>query len=201
MARSVSVSMAHNSSFSTLGLANFSILSFSSRSSIAPLSSASRPFRSEFLPSLYADLLDPPLTLSQSSRLIQTLSETERLPVGPHPVLFIHKLSVKKAPIQQTALFIDSLKAGSRHDQGAGLPLSVLHWDSPAGFDKLGATLGAPGKFPYLKERIEAFKDLMATVNGIHLSFELSIDIKSTGDEENDDVPSPNFTPFLTAHP
>ncbi|KAJ7245682.1 hypothetical protein C8J57DRAFT_1476284 [Mycena rebaudengoi] len=51
----------------------------------------------------------------------------------------------------------------------------------------------------------EAFEDLIAALNGIHLpslvSFDLSIDIKWSGDEENDDVPSPSFTPFLTAHP
>jgi hypothetical protein len=52
-------------------------------------------------------------------------------------------------------------------DMMVGSALRVLHWDTCVGIERLGTILGAPGKFPNLKE-------LMVTSRGTNTKFNVS---------------------------
>ncbi|KAJ7701990.1 hypothetical protein B0H16DRAFT_1554394 [Mycena metata] len=117
------------------------IASYASRQSVARLCAVSRTFHSTLSAPLYTDVLHPPLTATQSSRLIRTL-RTETA-IQPHPATFIRELGLKASKNVHKNLF-RFIPSGS--------PLRVLHWNMNAGLDELGQLLGKPDQFPNLRE-------------------------------------------------
>ncbi|KAJ7032790.1 hypothetical protein C8F04DRAFT_646532 [Mycena alexandri] len=129
------------------------IASFASRQSVARLCAASRTFHSTLSATLYTDVLHPPLTATQSSRLIRTL-RTETA-IQPHPATFIRELGFKDGGMSairaRDQASSDVFKNLFRLI-GSGSPLRVLHWNMDAGLDELGQLLGTPEQFPNLRE-------------------------------------------------
>jgi hypothetical protein len=168
------------------------IATFASRASLARLCSASHEFYSKFSPLLYGDIIYPPLTASQSSSLMETISNAETPPFRqPHVAAKIQQLSVTDRGAGRSVDTIearakaatDSLRNMYRPIPGAestsGSVLRVLHWDLEAGMDELGVILGARRHFPNLKELVVS---TMGTNNNfnVRLSLILPIECSST---------------------
>lgn len=66
----------------------------SKRDAVAHLCAVSYAFYALFSPILYNMSIEPPLTTSQSSLLIKTLSKAHTSPFKPHPATFIRSLVV-----------------------------------------------------------------------------------------------------------
>ncbi|KAJ7032760.1 hypothetical protein C8F04DRAFT_1396418 [Mycena alexandri] len=135
------------------------IARLASRESLARLCSVSLHFCFAFSPLLYANTVNPPLTATQSARLIETVSDEKMYSWKPHPVSLIRSLGLIDG--DGTDKFKDKAKATrALKNLGFSSPhtkccvLSVLHWSLEAGVDELGSILGPPGNFPYLKELI-----------------------------------------------
>ncbi|KAJ7350671.1 hypothetical protein DFH08DRAFT_1078827 [Mycena albidolilacea] len=143
------------------------IARFTSRQSLARLCSVSHYLCSALTSLLYANTIDPPLTPSQSALLIQTLSSdvqrcsclicarTQTLVHGkPHPALaaLIRDLGLVEGAADQT--FRDKPKLLKTLSQLEAAQVRTLHWSLAAGVDDLVRILGAPGRFPYLKELV-----------------------------------------------
>ncbi|KAJ7234406.1 hypothetical protein C8J57DRAFT_156747 [Mycena rebaudengoi] len=178
---------------------------FCSRQSIAYLSTVSRAFRSLLLPVLYGTIIDPPLDHTQSLRLFYTLVGGSSAKENPHAGLLIRELGVNLKGVLDTtpaALKAQSQVAASAlkrlyptitpGDTMVGSALRVLHWDTCVGIERLGTILGAPGKFPNLKE-------LMVTSRGTNTNFNFvqipglealgcTVYLHSLDDEDEDDM-------------
>jgi hypothetical protein len=155
------------------------IASFSSRPTIARLCLLSRAFNTIFLPQLYTNLLDPDLTIKQSSLILKTLClSPSALSTSHHPASLIRKLSVKddvstmspeysKAQTALAVQVLDNMRMRPLAEpQGPSL-LRVLHWGLLAGVDELGRILSSPGMFPHLRE-------LIVTSKGANKNFNVS---------------------------
>ncbi|KAJ7876047.1 hypothetical protein B0H14DRAFT_3436718 [Mycena olivaceomarginata] len=115
------------------------IARFTSRQSLARLCSVSHYLCSALTSLLYANTIDPPLTASQSALLIQTLSS-----------------DVQRCLVEGTAdqTFRDKPKLLKTLSQLEAAQVRTLHWSLAAGVDDLVRILGAPGRFPHLKELV-----------------------------------------------
>ncbi|KAJ7807863.1 hypothetical protein B0H14DRAFT_2871955, partial [Mycena olivaceomarginata] len=125
------------------------IARFASRQSLARLCSVSHYLCPAFTSLLYSNTIDPPLTASQSTLLIQTLSSDIR---QPHPPLtaLICDLGLVDGVADQT--FCDKTKILKTLSQlDAAQRVHTLHWSLAAGVEDLGRILGAPGDFRSLK--------------------------------------------------
>ncbi|KAJ7072737.1 hypothetical protein C8F01DRAFT_258832 [Mycena amicta] len=131
------------------------ISSHSTRQSIARLCQVCRRFRS-FLSFLYEDLLDPPLTASESLAFLRTYCDATAFPKNPHPALLIRQLALND---KSTCGFgvkcipddvLDKLPF--KHMTAFASPLRVLHWNISCGINALNSFLSLPGSFPHLKE-------------------------------------------------
>ncbi|KAJ6491710.1 hypothetical protein C8R47DRAFT_1070718 [Mycena vitilis] len=106
---------------------------------------------------LYTNTIYPPLTGSQSARLVKTLSN-EKTQLSPHPATLIRHLGLKdgvgpakfKGKPKLLVKAFKSLELTALSPRG----LRVLHWSLAVGVDELGKVLGAPGKFPHLRELV-----------------------------------------------
>ncbi|KAJ7276942.1 hypothetical protein C8J57DRAFT_1714128 [Mycena rebaudengoi] len=140
------------------------IASFSSRQTVARLCLLSRSFYAIFLPTLYSNILEPPLYAKQSSALLKTLrQEPSSSSTLHHPASLIRKLSVKddgsklksaKFKAQSTVQAFDNLRFLPLSNQRGPSVLRVLHWGMAAGIDELERILGSPGNFPHLRELV-----------------------------------------------
>jgi hypothetical protein len=136
------------------------IASFSSRQSVARLCSVSREFSATFSAILYANIIDPPLTIAQSARLIRTLRA--QTVARPHPAALIRKLGLTDGGRTNKATFKAQTKAATDsiknlyllipESELRGSSLRVLHWNMAAGLNELGQIIGAPGNFPNFRE-------------------------------------------------
>lgn len=150
------------------------IAHFASRQSLARFCCVSHDFQSTFSVFLYANIIDPPLSADQSSRLITTLSDVQKPCWKPHPALLIRKLGLTGGSSQNTteAQNHDSLRNMyrliPRAECTSGSALRVLHWNLEAGLDDLGQILGVPGHFPHLRE-------LVVSSNGNNNNFNVSL--------------------------
>ncbi|KAJ7125239.1 hypothetical protein C8R44DRAFT_782672 [Mycena epipterygia] len=132
-----------------------------SRQSLAQLRSVSRRFCSMLSPLLYANTVEPPLTLIQSSRLIEALSNAETPGWKPHPATLIRQLGItspghwNQTPSPASVLALNNIyDLIPLTDRARGAALRVLHWHLECSLDDLGQTLGAPGHFPNLRELV-----------------------------------------------
>ncbi|KAJ7658545.1 hypothetical protein B0H17DRAFT_1096828 [Mycena rosella] len=145
------------------------IATFASRQSVARLCSLSHAFCSVFSVLLYSSLVNPPLTASQSSRLIETLTDgqTSRPDWKPHPATLIRQLRLtggsRLSHFEKTPVSINALRTLARAPLGSAL--RVLHWNLAAGIDELGRTLGVPGNFPNVKEIVVSSKGFNTNFN------------------------------------
>ncbi|KAJ7503073.1 hypothetical protein B0H11DRAFT_1987692 [Mycena galericulata] len=126
------------------------------REFLASFCLVSRHFYSILSVLLYSDVLSPPLTASQSSRLIETLRNEQVLTWTAHPATLIRKLGLTGnaygASEVQTQAAVGVLRKLTSLARGSAV--RALHWDMAAGLDELGRILGAPGQFPNLTELI-----------------------------------------------
>ncbi|KAJ7125225.1 hypothetical protein C8R44DRAFT_914994 [Mycena epipterygia] len=138
------------------------IAHFASRQSLARLCCVSHDFYSTFSAFLYVNIVDPPLSADQSSRLITTLSELQKSCWKSHPALSIRQLRLTdRGQLHKNtteAQNLDSLRNMyrliPRAECKSGSALRVLHWNLEAGLDDLGHILGVPGHFPNLRELV-----------------------------------------------
>ncbi|KAJ6554589.1 hypothetical protein B0H19DRAFT_1154165 [Mycena capillaripes] len=145
------------------------IASFASRQCLARLCSVSHRFRSAFSLLLYANTVDHPLTASQSTHLIETLSN-EKTSLKPHPATLIRDLGLTDGVDAQAFKGkTKSLTKALKNLEFAFLGLRVLHWSLTAGVDELGKILGAPGKFPQLKELAVSCDGSNNNFNFVHI--------------------------------
>ncbi|KAJ7655685.1 hypothetical protein DFH06DRAFT_1200721 [Mycena polygramma] len=148
------------------------IACFASRQTLARLCAVSRRFCSAFSALLYTNTIYPPLTGSQSARLVETLSN-EKTPLSPHPATLIRDLGLKdgvgtekfKGKSKSLVKAFKSLELTALSPRG----LRVLHWSLAVGVDELGKVLGAPGKFPHLKELMVSSDGTNKNYNFIHI--------------------------------
>lgn len=157
------------------------IASFSSRQSLAHLCSVSHHFYSTFSRTLYEDIIAPPLTSSQSSLLVKTLSDAQTHSWKPHPATLIRQLGltnvehsrfrptqISKAQVQVSTDSLKNLYRLAPQDEFTrGSVLRSLHWGLAAGLDELGQILGTQGHFPKLRE-------LSVVSNGTNNNFNVS---------------------------
>ncbi|KAJ7127953.1 hypothetical protein C8R44DRAFT_873727 [Mycena epipterygia] len=131
------------------------IAALTGRQPLARLCAVSQDFYAMFSPFLYSGTSsDPPLTESQSSRLLKILSEVPTS-TFKSPVQLIRSLSVPdcwgtKAPQGHGAL--RKLFEVSARDPAMGSALRTLEWNLATGTNGLGTLLQTPGNFPNLKE-------------------------------------------------
>ncbi|KAJ6593351.1 hypothetical protein B0H19DRAFT_1224894 [Mycena capillaripes] len=109
------------------------------------------------------------LTASQSARLIETLSD-DKTSSKPHPATLIRDLGLTDGVDAQAFKETKSLIKALKNLESTSLGLRVLHWSLAAGVDELGKILGAPGKFPQLKE-------LFVSCDGSNNNFNVSLSI------------------------
>ncbi|KAJ6590035.1 hypothetical protein DFH09DRAFT_1307489 [Mycena vulgaris] len=157
------------------------IASFSSRQSVARLCSVSHRFYSTFSELLYVNVVDPPLTAAQSAQLIKSLGDAQTLSWKPHPATLIRQLGLKdgrrggfqnKPTADENQASLKTLRNMyplALGDPIRGSALRVLHWNLEASIDELGKILGAPGKFPNIKELIVSCKGFNTNFNFVQL--------------------------------
>ncbi|KAJ7029973.1 hypothetical protein C8F04DRAFT_1187146 [Mycena alexandri] len=136
------------------------IARFASRQSLARLCSISRRFCFIFSPLLYIDTVEPPLTSTQSLRLIKTLSSPQTLSWKLHPAVLVRHLSftssrtnaIKSSPQEATDALMNMYQLMPDAERTRGSALRSLHWNFTAGVDELGQILNARKHFPNLTE-------------------------------------------------
>ncbi|KAJ7232129.1 hypothetical protein C8J57DRAFT_1250781 [Mycena rebaudengoi] len=142
------------------------------RSTIASLCGVSQAFHATFIQDLYQELIDPPLDFYSSLRLMDSISDADIL----HPAHMILKLSMDTASNklqlrddeeqefgENTWNLDDEIAATAllklynllpQPQKQSGLPLRVLHVQSPGGICHLGNTLSQSHIFSNLKELV-----------------------------------------------
>ncbi|KAJ7017582.1 hypothetical protein C8F04DRAFT_1405782 [Mycena alexandri] len=136
------------------------IARFASRQSLARLCSISRRFCFIFSPLLYIDTVEPPLTSTQSLRLIKSLSSPQTLSWKLHPAVLVRHVSftssrtnaIKSSPQEATDALMNMYQLMPDAERTRGSALRSLHWNFAAGVDELGQILNARKHFPNLTE-------------------------------------------------
>ncbi|KAJ7736939.1 hypothetical protein B0H16DRAFT_1466524 [Mycena metata] len=136
------------------------IARFASRPSLARLCSISHRFCFVFSPLLYANIVEPPLSSTQSLRLIKTLSTPQTLSWKSHPAVLVRHLgltdsranTIKSSPRESVDALMNMYRLMPDAERIRGSALRSLHWNFTAGVDELGQILNARGHFPYLTE-------------------------------------------------
>ncbi|KAJ7715846.1 hypothetical protein B0H16DRAFT_1615148 [Mycena metata] len=133
------------------------IARFASRCSVARLCCLSSRFNFIFSPLLYYNLVEPPLTPAQSSRLFETLSKRQ---TNSQPALLVRHLGLtripptasRSSPRASTNAITSMFRLLCDNASPPASGLRRLHWSVGTGVDELGLILGGYGAFPHLKE-------------------------------------------------
>ncbi|KAJ7119103.1 hypothetical protein C8R44DRAFT_923043 [Mycena epipterygia] len=137
------------------------VAALSKRESVAHLCAVSHAFYALFSPILYNMLIKPPLTSSQSRRLIKMLSEAHTSPFKPHPATLIRSLVGPDSwsyfrPIEPQECHGALMNLYLTPEDGrpmCGSALRTLAWNYlESGTDELATILQKPGCFPNLTE-------------------------------------------------
>ncbi|KAJ6535089.1 hypothetical protein B0H19DRAFT_1184927 [Mycena capillaripes] len=132
-----------------------------SRQAIARLCSVSHAFYSGFAPLLYSMTTEPPLTSTQSNRLIRTLSTAQSSPRKPYLMQLIKSVSfpedLRRWQCHDALRNLFEVSSSGRSIRGAAL--RTLKWNSSE-TEALGILLRS-GYFPSLKEvSVSSARDL-----------------------------------------
>ncbi|KAJ7646453.1 hypothetical protein DFH06DRAFT_1210582 [Mycena polygramma] len=128
---------------------------FSGRQAIARLCVTSNAFYSGFAPLLYSITSDPALTVTQSQRLVLTLSQAKSSPRIPPLIGLIKSVSFAGSDLRlcQCEDALSSLFGLSPSGLSIrGATLRRLTWNFPATYDQALSILLRPGCFPNIKE-------------------------------------------------
>ncbi|KAJ6582087.1 hypothetical protein B0H19DRAFT_1252226 [Mycena capillaripes] len=154
------------------------IARFSSRQSLGRLCSVSREFCTVFSALLYSDVISAPITASQSSLLIRTLSTEEAPSWKPHPATLLRQLrltsgrgframlTTKAQALAATVSLTNTYRFIAGAESTRTSALRALHWDLAAWLDGLGEILKDSAPFPNLKE-------LVLTSDGTNKTFDV----------------------------